>query len=122
MNFSFLLIEALTIVGVPAVIAVCLMHIIDEARKERARRNAELSNLRAEIEKQLRKPTEDWQKTIGEMEVFTRRVKSVRVSPQQSLEALATRRELGAFGYSGTRTSQFRSSFKPRVSPKEWRQ
>jgi hypothetical protein len=104
------------------VIAVCLMHIINEAREERATRNAELSHLRTEIERQLRKPPEDSQKTIGEMEGFKRRVKSVRGSPQQILEALAARRELGAFGYTGTRTNQFRSSYKPRVSPKEWRQ
>jgi hypothetical protein len=121
MNFSFLLIEVLTIVGVPTVIAVCLKHIVQDTREERARMNAELSNLRAEIEKRLRKPTEDWPKTIGEMENFSRRAKNTH-SSQQFFEAFAMRRDFSPLGYEGTRIQQTRSSLKTRVSPKVWRQ
>ena len=120
MNLSFILIEALTIVGVPAVIAVCLKHIVQDVRKERAKRDVELSNLRAEIEKQLRNSTEDRQKTLGEMERFTRRIKNVNFPRHDYLDAFTTRREF-VVGYGGTRANPARSS-KVRAFPKEWRQ
>jgi len=122
MTLSFILIEVLTVVGVLAVIAVCLHHIVKDAREERAKKDVELNNLRAEIEMQLRKPTEDWQKSMGEMESFTRRIKGLSVARHDSLETFTARREFGAVGYGGTRANPDRSSFKVRAFPKEWRQ
>jgi hypothetical protein len=113
MTLPFILVEALTIVGVPLVISICFKLILDDTRKERMQREADLSNLRVEIERQFTKSNDELQKMAGEMQDFTQKVKRAGGRPPL---VTPNRREFFSSSYGGTGTNQARLSSKIRRS------
>lgn len=120
MPLPFLIVEALALIGVPTVVAICLKLVLDDARREKARREVELAELRKNIDRNLRDRSEELQKAMaGSVEDFVRTVKQVHVSRQGPLD-LSTYKG-GASPYRGTRLSPARSSFKARDRVEERR-
>lgn len=59
MNFPFLLIEMLTLIGVPTVIVVCANLIMRDARDEKAKRDAGLDKLPHRTRERMYEPLEE---------------------------------------------------------------
>jgi hypothetical protein len=62
---AFALLEALALIGVPAIAAVCLRLIVRDARNEKERRLAEFDRLRAETRERFNKSMSGYVRRVG---------------------------------------------------------
>ena len=118
MSIPFLIIEALTLIGVPVVMAVSINLIIRDARDQKAQRDAEMENLRAEVQDRIRQSTEDVLKAKEEMEAYME-----RISAKPRLEDLITKRAVGLTQWRPVIEGQHRIvALRGRRGSAQWRQ
>jgi hypothetical protein len=76
MTVALFIVEALTLIGLPIVIWICLRLVLEDVRQQRAKREAELASLRARL---LERSEELQKAAVADIENFNQRVKDVGV-------------------------------------------
>lgn len=115
MKVLFVLLEALIVIAVPAVLAVCVKLIIRDAKQEKAKHKAELEMLRATMQEHLRKSAQDVNKAREQMEAYFMR----HINTRRREEAIAAKREPGSVQWF---VGIHQLPPRGRRPPKEWRQ